>query len=194
MPPPRPNLRRRSRDAGNVQDNGPATPLLAAYFERRDELRRFFVARTGSAPEADDLLQELYLKVADATPPAELRKPGAYLYRLAANVMLDRLRQQRRAGARDGAWREANTTVAANEAVNEEPDAEAALAARQRLARVLAAVETLPPQTRRVFRMHKIEGLSHAEVAARLGVSKSAVEKHMIAALKRLLEERAAWL
>jgi RNA polymerase sigma-70 factor (ECF subfamily) len=175
-----------------VQDKGQATPLLAAYFERRDELRRFFLARTGSASEADDLLQDLYLKTADATPPAELRSPGAYLYRLAANVMLDRLRQQRRAAARDGAWREANTTVAASEAVNEEPDAEAALAARQRLERVLATVETLPPQTQRVFRMHKLEGLSHAETAARLGVSKSAVEKHMITALKRLLERRQA--
>jgi RNA polymerase sigma factor (sigma-70 family) len=53
-------------------------------------------------------------------------------------------------------------------------------------------VETLPPQTQRVFRMHKLEGLSHAETAARLGVSKSAVEKHMITALKRLLARREA--
>lgn len=174
-----------------MQDKGPATPLLAAYFERRDELRRFFLARTGSPAEADDLLQDLYLKVADAAPP-DLRSPGAYLYRLAANVMLDRMRQQRRSAARDGAWREVNTTISASEAVNEEPDAEAALAARQRLERVLAAVESLPPQTRRVFRMHKLEGLSHAETAARLGVSKSAVEKHMIAALKHLLARREA--
>jgi RNA polymerase sigma factor (sigma-70 family) len=175
-----------------LQDQGPATQLLTAYFERRDELRRFFLARTGSAAEADDLLQDLYLKTADAAAPADLRSPGAYLYRLAANVMLDRLRQQRRAAARDGAWRETHTTVAASEAVNEEPDAEAALAARQRLRRVLAEVETLPPQTQRVFRMHKLEGLSHAETAARLGVSKSAVEKHMITALKRLLARREA--
>lgn len=44
----------------------------------------------------------------------------------------------------------------------------------------------LPPRTQEVFRVHKLEGLSHAETAARLGVSKSAVEKHMIAVLKHL--------
>ena len=49
-------------------------------------------------------------------------------------------------------------------------------------------METLPPQTQRVFRLHKLQGLSHQETAESLGVSKSAVEKHVSLALKLLTE------
>jgi RNA polymerase sigma-70 factor (ECF subfamily) len=73
------------------------------------------------------------------------------------------------------------------EEISPEPSAEAAVAARQRLQMLTAAIEELSPQTQRIFRMHKFEGLSHPEVAAALGISRSAVEKHMMAALKHLL-------
>jgi RNA polymerase sigma-70 factor (ECF subfamily) len=102
--------------------------------------------------------------------------------------MLDRLRGERRAAARDAAWRLAHRTELGGAEVADEPDAVQALAARQRLTAILAALAQLSPQTQRVFRMHKLEGLSHSEVAAALGISRSAVEKHMIAALRRLAE------
>ena len=63
---------------------------------------------------------------------------------------------------------------------------EQALAARQRLALIIEALEDLPPIRRAVFRLHKFEGLSHGEVAAQLGISRSGVEKHVMAALKHL--------
>jgi RNA polymerase sigma-70 factor (ECF subfamily) len=69
----------------------------------------------------------------------------------------------------------------------DEPPADEAVDARLRLGRLLAAVEAMPPQTRRAFRLHKLQGLSHAETAAAMGVSRSAVEKHVSAALKFLL-------
>ncbi len=57
---------------------------------------------------------------------------------------------------------------------------------RERLAAATAALRDLPEQTQRVFRMHKFEGMSHPEVAQALGISRSAVEKHVMAALKLL--------
>jgi len=45
----------------------------------------------------------------------------------------------------------------------------------------------LPVRTRQAFRLHKLEDLTHAEVAQRMGISKSAVEKHIMRALRRLL-------
>jgi RNA polymerase sigma-70 factor (ECF subfamily) len=160
--------------------------LIEAYLARRAELVRFFAARLGSPEAGEDLVQEIYLKISGLEDPAEVQSPGAYLYRLGSNLMLDRLRGARRSAARDQAWREANRTLSGAEEMDEAPDAASALAARQRLAAVIAAVQELGPQTQRVFRLHKLEGLSHSETAARLGVSRSAVEKHMIAVLKHL--------
>ena len=112
---------------------------------------------------------------------------AAFLYRLGSNLMLDRLRQQRRAAVRDADWREVRTSVIHGDEVDDEPPADEALAARQRLALVLKAVEELPPQVRQAFRLHKLEGLSQAETAQALGVSRSSVEKYTSAALRALL-------
>ena len=66
-------------------------------------------------------------------------------------------------------------------------DAEAAACARLRLERLIQALGALPPMTRQVFWLHKLEGLTHPETAKRLQISKSAVEKHVSLALKHLL-------
>lgn len=166
------------------------SPLLAAYFERRDGLKRFFQARFGaSAAEADDLMQDLYLKLAEHEAAGGIANPGAYLYRLAHNLTLDRKRASQRALARDGDWRFSNHLGGLHEDVADLPPADVAVAARQKLARLITALDTLPPQTGRVFRLHKLDGLSYADTAARLGISRSAVEKHMTTALRRLLKK-----
>ena len=149
---------------------------------------RFFTLRLGSAAAAEDLVQDIYLRLASVEPDAEIGNPGGYLYRVGTNLMLERLRGERRAAARDSAWRQAHHVVVGDTDVADEAAADEAVAARQRLSAVVQAVGELPPQTQRVFRLHKLEGLSHAEVAARLGVSRSAVEKHMIAVLRHLAE------
>lgn len=159
---------------------------MATYLERRADLVRFFTIRLKSAEAAEDLVQEIYLRIAAADPRTPVENPVGYLYRLGSNLMLDRLRGERRSAARDAAWRETQRTALGADEIADEPSAEDAVAARQRLATIVAALNDLPEQTRRVFRLHKFDGLSHTEVAARLGISRSGVEKHMIAALKHL--------
>ena len=158
---------------------------MQLYLSKRADLVRFFTARTASPSEAEDIVQEIYLKIANSVVD-EIENRAAYLYRLGTNVMLDRVRARRRSVVRDDAHYQTFRSDVRGADAAEAPDPDAAIDARRRLTRVMAAVEGLPPQCRRVFLMHKIEGLSHAEVAAALGVSRSAVEKHMIAALKRL--------
>jgi len=160
--------------------------LLDAYLARQEELRRYFNARLNQASDVDDLMQDLYLKVAAAPPVDEIRSPGAYLYRLASNVMLDRLRQRRRAVARDSDWRRLYHVTTPLEDAADLPSAETAAAARQHLSRVVEALDALPPMTQQIFRLHKFEGLSHAETATRVGISRSSVEKHMMEALRHL--------
>lgn len=162
-------------------------PLIAAYLRKRADLVRFFSLRTGSAAMGEDLVQDLYLKISASEPPAELHSPEAYLYRVGTNLMLDRIKQQRRQSSREDNWDRETRRGDAPEAITDSPSPEDALDSRARLARLLAALDTLPPQVAAAFRLHKFEGLSHGETAERLGVSRSSVEKYMMSALKHLL-------
>ena len=157
--------------------------LLETYLEKRAALVRFFTARLRSAGAAEDLVQELYLKLATLDPADEIDNPSAFLYRAAQNLMLDRQRQDRRTALRDGAWAEVR------ELRSGEPAADDSLAARRKLARLAAIVEEMPAKMGQAFRLHKLDGLSHAETARSMNVSISAVEKHISAALKLLLRK-----
>lgn len=152
--------------------------------ELRGELLRFLTARLGDAASAEDALQELWLRLQtmDSGPVANAR---AYLYRAAQNVALDIVRTRQRGIARDGQWAAAQGGSGA-EPVDLSPDAEAAMLAREEAAALASAIAALPEAAGRAFRLHKFDGLSHAEVAARLGISRSGVEKHIAVAMAHL--------
>lgn len=167
-----------------------SSSLLAIYVAKRSDLVRFFTTRTASAAEAEDIVQEIYLKLARVEPET-VGNPTAYIYRLGTNVMLDRARSRRRATARDGEYlNTSTTTITGIEPEAETPSPEAVMEGRQKLASLLRAVRELPAQCQRVFVMHKLQDKSYGEIAAELGISKSAVEKHMMTALKRLGDHR----
>ncbi len=175
----------------NPQDPDDSQPargasLVDTYLARRPDLVRFFTLRLRSATAAEDLVQDIYLRLSALDPGAEIHNPVGYLYRLGSNLMLDRLRGERRAAVREGAWLDSHSTRMGSEDISEAPSAERAVISRERLAAATAALRDLPEQTQRVFRMHKFEGMSHPEVAQALGISRSAVEKHVMAALKLL--------
>jgi RNA polymerase sigma-70 factor (ECF subfamily) len=165
--------------------------LLDAYLSKRDDLVRFFAARLRSLSAAEDLIQDLYVRVASLDPAQRVENPSAFLYRLASNLMLDRLRSDRRSGARDSAWLQSQTVEVGGQGVADEPSAEQSVAAKQRLARVGRAIAALPPKTRRAFELHKLEGLTQEDTARALGVSRKTVEKQISAALQRLLASLA---
>lgn len=162
------------------------SPLASVYLERRDDMRRFFLARLGGRGDVEDLVQDLYLKV-QAVTETPIENPSAYLYRLASNLMLDRLRRAKRSGSRETEWRRTHHASVGALDVADIPDAESATIARQRLEKLSSALETLAPLTQQVFRLHKFEGLTHVQTAERLGISRSAVEKHVSLALRHLV-------
>src|ERR1700744_2147116 len=97
--------------------------LLRAYLAKRDALVRFFAARLRSMTAAEDLVQDLYVRVASLDIAETVENPSAYLYRLASNLMLDRLRSDRRSGAREDAWAQGQRLEIGGEAVADEPSA-----------------------------------------------------------------------
>ena len=172
----------------------PVQGLLATFEEQRLALRRFLVARTGSESDADDLLSELWIKAkGGATGP--IASPVSYLFRMANNLVLDRLRETRRRGRRERNWTGElhGEPDLAFEVADPSPTAEQQLVDREEAQRLREAIEQLPPGAKRVLRLHKIDGLSHAEVAASLGISKSAVEKHMAVAMTHLRRMLRDW-
>ena len=112
-----------------------------------------------------------------------MRAPGPLLYRMAPNLMVDHVRSdparrppQRRMAA-------GPTPTLGGEDVVDEPAADEALIASERVRQLAEAVEALPPQMGRAFRLHKLEGLSQAETAEAMGVSRKMVEQHIAAAI-----------
>ncbi len=162
-------------------------PLVECYLAARPDLVRFFTARLRSREAAEDLVQDMYERVLRAADDEPIINPMAYLYRLGTNLLLDQSRYEGRRMARDAVWSELNGLRLDGVDIVDQPGADQVTDAKQRLDRMLAAAKTLPPRTRQAFQLHKLEGRSHAETAVVMGVSRSAVEKHVSAALKFLV-------
>ena len=181
---------------GPLPHHAPASAreaLVQVWLDVRPALVRFLTARTGSSATAEDLAQDVWLRLQGMSEEAaaQVRQPQAFMYRMAANRALDNAKAQRRAGARDLEWRRAQADGEAGE-VQDAPSAEDAVWARLKLEKVQAAIRHMPPKAAEAFRLHKFEGLSQGEVADRMGVSRSAVEKYVATVLKTLLL-RVGW-
>lgn len=161
---------------------------LAKLFEdHRRELLRFLVARCGDPGEAEDLLQELWIK-ADSSSPGPVANGRAYLFRMANNLVLDGVRARRRAMARDRNWIEAEGPVEALPEDRTDPSlpADEAIAKAQETEILKRAIAELPPGARRALQLYRIEEMSQAEVARTMEISRSGVEKHLAVAMKHL--------
>jgi RNA polymerase sigma factor (sigma-70 family) len=174
--------------SGPPERRADGDPLLAAFLEKRENLVLFLAARVRSLATAEDLVQDLYLKIAGTPPGAEVRAPVALLYRMAANLVVDHVRSDQRGARRNAQWRlDTRATLGAVDLVSE-PAADEALVARERVRLLAQAVGELPPQMGRAFRLHKLVGKSQAETAEAMGVSRKMIEQHIAAAIRRLAE------
>ncbi len=174
-------------------DDEPRMVGLAALFDQhRADLLRFLSARSGDRSAAEDLLSDLWLKV-QAIPTGPIDNGRAYLFRMANNLVLDRVRAQQRQARREQAWTEDRhgAVIAGRELSDEAAPADERMIDKQETRRLRDAISRLPPGARRVLQLHKLEELSHQEVASRLGISKSAVEKHMAVAMAHLRKHLA---
>lgn len=163
------------------------TPLAQAFFEKRENLLLFLAARTRCMATAEDLLQDLYLKVAAvAADDGDVRAPSALLYRMATNLLVDHVRSAQRSSKRSADWRRETRSSIGDEEVSSELAADEAVISRERVRLLAEAVAALPPQMGKAFRLHKLEGLSQKETAQAMGVSVKMIEQHIQAAVRQL--------
>lgn len=154
--------------------------LLRLFAEQRDALIRFLTKRTGSATLAEDMAQEVWLRVATTNAPVRVDHPRSYLFRIASNLAHDHSRRIAQ-GIEVEIAPETFATVA-----DPAPSPEVILLHKSELARFIRATEALTPRCREVFLLAKVHELTYAEIAARLGISKNTVMVHISTALAQM--------
>lgn len=161
-----------------------AVALTRLLLNERSSLLRLAQRIVGTAPAAEDVTQSLWLRIQRVEDHPPILNKRAYLYRLATNLAVDHASfEARRAEVHEEAqallWG-TDHALAADRAV----------IANETLRRIEAAIGGLPEQTRRIFELHRYEGLTQRVLADRLGISTTAVEKHMRRAMRVLGEAR----
>ena len=155
--------------------------LKAVFLEERPMLMRLLVARLGSREEAEDALQDMWIKL-DQLVAKPVAQPAAYLYRMAANLAADRRISTARGGARDTAWLDIQPVA------EELPDIERTLIARERLAEIEVALAAMPERMAAAFRMFRIDELPQKHISEQLGISVSGVEKLLQRAYRQIYD------
>ena len=159
--------------AGLSETAGPVRRWLAAYFRRR----------VRNDVDVDDLIQDVFARLVARDSAAPVQHLAGYLASTAASVLADQMRRR--------------TARRFDDHVPFEPerhgeadfDPERLLTGREDLDAAAAALLALPERTRTVFLLRRLEGYKHQDIGTHLGISVSAVEKHMARAVAHLTLE-----
>lgn len=142
-------------------------------------LMSFFLRRIGDRTKAEDLAQEVLVRVIEYAKSRSIQIHDGFLFQIASNLLIDRAR---RAQTRRTNQPELEQITPQSEILTPER----VVQGKQELAHVMRLLANLPPKTRNIFIQHRLEGLKYREIAEQYGLSISAVEKHMIKALSHL--------
>jgi RNA polymerase sigma-70 factor (ECF subfamily) len=147
---------------------------LARYVLPHEPALRAWLRRKAVAGlEIDDIVQETYARFSTMESVDNVRNPKTYLFQTAHSIIVSFVRRSRIVPIL------AVGHLEAFEMASEEPDLETQTNDLQELQRLAEAIATLPDKVRDVFVLRRVHGLSQREVAERLGLAESTVEKHM---------------
>lgn len=151
--------------------------LSALFLAYAQELKAYFTRQVRCRDTAADLLQETFLRLAQQPAGAGENNIRSYLYRTACNLAIDHFRQEER--------RQTYPTPdhMLLDVPDEAPPIEQAVDARRKLELLRRAMTELPLRTKEIFELSRIEGLTYVEIARRLNISESSVQKHLAKAL-----------
>ncbi len=147
------------------------------------DVRRWLARRVRGLPDChvDEIVQEAYARLWSAGAD-RIMNPRAYFFVTARHVVGEVLRRSRVV---------AIETIADIETLNiadGDIGPERRLSGREEVERMRLVLEQLPPKCRQAFELRKFEELSHRQIAERMQVSESTVEKHLVKALKFVLQ------
>lgn len=169
---------------GKISSNDALVSMAAEQYG--SHLRTYFYNRLRSYNDVDDLLQELYCRLLTYQNPLRVKSLKSFVFTIALNLLRDKSRRT--------VTRMASKMTPIDEAEDipaEIADPTRVIEGMEDLVRVGEYIDELQPSCKKAFYLHRIHGLSHKEIALRLGVTVSMVEKHIMAAMKHLRKEMA---
>lgn len=166
----------------------PAAPSALAQSGRVENLNRryraalirFFSSRSRRPDDVEDLVQEVFVRLIARGGLDDVRVQENYLFMVASNVWRDAARRDvtRHRGR--------HTSLADHHHPVDAISPEVVAVGKEDLRRILVAIQELPLRTQAIFALQRYEELTYPQIARRLGVSVSAVEKHMMKAIAHL--------
>lgn len=147
--------------------------VSAAFLEHQSFLKKFLSRYLYNHQDIEDVVQETYLRAYKAEQDKGIEQPKAFLFRIAKNIALTELTKKSRLITNYIADLDDSNVIDSETTVEDEVEA------RQNLGIYCEAVAALPEQCRRVYLLRKVHGLPHKEIAERLELTVSSVEKHL---------------
>ena len=144
------------------------------------KLQRLLRRRGRSIDDAQDLIQESFLRLHIYSCEIDVSQREAFLVRTALNLSIDQHRRERVAAVVPYAWETMSL-------VDPHPTPDVICADRERLRHFRAGLLALSPRQREVFCLNRIEGLNTTQIAQHLELSVSMVEKYATRAMRAML-------
>lgn len=151
----------------------PHEPVLRAWLGRR---------RLGGL-DVDDIIQETYSRLMTAESVQHVHDARSYAFQVAGSVVIDHLRRMKVVSI------SSVPGMDYLEVVSDEPSPERQVIDRDELHRLAGMIARLPGRVREVFTLRRVYGLSQREVAQKLAIAESTVEKHMARGFLLMLEQ-----
>jgi len=141
--------------------------------------------RGNSAQDAEDLVQEAWVRLAGYQRDNVVAQPEAFMMRTALNLAVDAHRARTTRGD--------EVAVEDTVIIDLAPTAEESMLAKERLARLSEGLARLSETSRTILLAHRLDGLSHGEIARARGVSVSTVQAHIAKATLQLTRWMEGW-
>ncbi len=161
--------------------------FLHTLFQRHaHEVSSFVRGRWPREPDVADIVQESFLRLSQYPQPETIQNPRAFLFQTAANLTVDRHRRRETRERFDEAGAEIELVADASQCP------ERYWQVQQQLDKFSAWLDELPELRRHAFVLYRVEGCSHAEIAARLGISVRCSERYVMLAMQHISAKLSA--
>ena len=167
------------KDSG---ENADAVDMTGIYLEIRASLTRYVSRYFKRSQEAEDVVQEAFVKVIQAQREREIQSPKSYLFRTARNLSLAQISKSSYKLTDDMGDILSDSEMLMTKSLEDQFEV------RESFEIFCSAVRSLPVKCRRVFVLCRVYGFSQKEIAERLGITLGAVEAHLARGARRCID------